>query len=151
MRPLATGILKPFTIRNRANRAKGLCQCGREPVQGKACCASCREKYRSYQGRLKAQVIAAYGGKCQCPSGKCRETIVEFLTIDHKHNDGSAHRAEHKMSSYRFYKWLLEQGCPTDRFQVLCWNCNMGKIGNRANRGVCPHEQGTKRGDAGVE
>ena len=57
MRPLATGILKPFTIRNRANRAKGLCQCGREPVQGKACCASCREKYRSYQGRLKAQVI----------------------------------------------------------------------------------------------
>ena len=86
-------------------------------------------------------VIRLYGGKCQCRSGRCHETNIGFLTIDHVNNDGAEHRREHKMSSYSFYKWLLEQGKPLDRFQLLCWNCNMGKVGNRVKRGTCPHEQ----------
>src|SRR5689334_23309544 len=37
--------------------------------------------------RLRAEVIAAYGGKCAC----CGETEQKFLTIDHEEGTGAEH------------------------------------------------------------
>lgn len=35
------------------------------------------------------------------------------------------------------YRWLMKNKYPSG-FQVLCWNCNMGK---QINGGVCPHHE----------
>ena len=72
-----------------------------------------------------------YGGKCVC----CGEQNIYFLTIDHTYNDGNEHRKE--VPAAVLYRWLEKNGYPKDRFQILCWNCNMGK---RLNNGVCPHK-----------
>ena len=138
-RPFVTGILKPATVKARANRSLGLCQCGKTPMPGKGYCEACKRAIMRSQGKLKETVIAMYGGKCQCPSGLCHESAIEFLNIDHKYNNGSAHRKAHKMSTYRFYTWLRDQPGPLEQFQVLCCNCNFGKVANRIERGVCPH------------
>lgn len=92
-------------------------------VQGKAR----REKH-------KALVLAAYGDVCAC----CGESLPMLLTIDHVNNNGSAHRKEMGNSS-RVYDWLIKSGFP-EGFQVLCWNCNIGKHMNGGTH--CPHLDG---------
>jgi hypothetical protein len=81
--------------------------------------------------KLKIEVIAAYGNACAC----CGETILEFLTIDHKKNDGAQHR---RSIGKGFYRWLRKMGYPKDDFQCLCMNCQWGK---KLNNGVCPHQE----------
>jgi hypothetical protein len=49
----------------------------------------------------------------------CKEDIYEFLSIDHKNNDGYAHR---KISS-NIYRDIINSGFPDD-LRVLCHNCN---------------------------
>lgn len=80
---------------------------------------------------LFLRVLAAYGNQCSC----CGERAPLFLTIDHKNNDGAAHRAQLKPGT-SIYRWLEKNGYPQDRFQILCWNCNMGRS---RNGGICPH------------
>ena len=80
---------------------------------------------------LRARIAVGYGGICQC----CGETEHRFLDLDHVFDDGKANRHKHG-SSYNEWHWLLRRGCPRDRHQLLCSNCNQGK---RRNRGVCPH------------
>jgi len=41
-----------------------------------------------YGLRIKREVIGHYGGKCAC----CGENCVDFLVLDHKNDDGNAHR-----------------------------------------------------------
>lgn len=91
--------------------------------------------------RVKMAAIAKYGGKCMC----CSETEPMFLTIDHINNDGKEHRAKLSRNSTQifsgqtFYRWLRRNGYPQDiGLQVLCFNCNMGKL---FNKGVCPHNE----------
>lgn len=79
---------------------------------------------------LRKQILAAYGNQCAC----CGEDTPEFLTVDHIHNDGCKHRRE--LGAQSFYSWLRREGFPKDRFQLLCYNCNMAK----AQYGRCPHE-----------
>lgn len=81
-----------------------------------------------YAAKLKAAVIAGYGGKCQC----CGETIAEFLTVDHLDGSGGQHR---KSLKRHFYLYLIENHFPRDKFRLLCMNCNFayGKYG------YCPH------------
>lgn len=101
--------------------------------------------------RLRHQAIEAYGGyKCAC----CGQTEPLFLTIDHIENDGAKHRAS--LGDWRgakMFRWLRDNGYPKG-FQVLCMNCNHGKM---RNNGVCPHQEGVttipkgsspKRGEA---
>jgi hypothetical protein len=38
-----------------------------------------------------------------------------------------------------FYMWLIRRGFPVG-FQVLCFNCN---IGRSMNGGICPHKEGS--------
>ena len=78
----------------------------------------------------KLGVIDAYGGKCVC----CGEDAYEFMTIDHKHNDGYVDRKWGRGTN--LYKFLRRLGYPKDRFQLLCWNCNCAK----GKYGYCPHE-----------
>jgi hypothetical protein len=85
---------------------------------------------------LRTEVLAAYGGVCQC----CGEARYEFLAIDHAFGDGKAHRAKSKAASSgkNFYYWLKERGFPQDEgLRVLCHNCN-NAIGFY---GYCPHQR----------
>ena len=89
-----------------------------------------REKMAERHRGLKDEAIAAYGGRCQC----CGETAREFLTIDHKNDDGAEHRKVVRAAD--ILRWLKARGWPQDDFQLLCWNCNCA----RGIHGVCPHE-----------
>lgn len=147
-------------------QAKGLCSCGRPVIQGKKTCEGCGKKNRAWyykrrelglctycgnkardgatrceecskkmsedKKRIRKEVMEAYGGPvCAC----CGETIERFLTIDHINNDGAEHRRAIRRNSIN--KWLVENNFPAG-YQVLCFNCNMGK---QLNGGVCPHKE----------
>jgi hypothetical protein len=88
--------------------------------------------------KVKLEVYNAYGGpKCNC----CGESHIEFLSLDHIHDDGAKHRRElfgdsRAGSSIRMYKWLKKNNYPKDIIQILCMNCNMAKH----IYGECPHK-----------
>jgi hypothetical protein len=83
--------------------------------------------------KLKQETINAYGGRCVC----CGETSMEFLCLDHIHNDGHVERKGSSGSGRAFYSKLKRQGFPKDRIQVLCQNCNSAK----GHYGYCPHQR----------
>lgn len=88
-----------------------------------------KSKNASLYQRAKKKVFDHYGRKCKC----CGEEEPMFLSIDHVNNDGGGrNRAER---GYVMYRNIVDQGFPK-AFQVLCWNCNVGK---QRNDGVCPH------------
>jgi len=68
---------------------------------------------------------------CAC----CKETIFDFLTLDHINKDGAAHRREIGKGD-RLLTWIIKNNYPP-RFRILCYNCNCGS----GRCGVCPHEQ----------
>jgi hypothetical protein len=117
----------------------GLCvYCGhRPPDPGGSKCEACRVKNREYGKRRKDLCFSHYGGYiCSC----CGETEEKFLTLDHIHNDGAAHRrhmnGDRRYRGTSIYGWLIRNRFPAG-FQVLCFNCNCGK---HLNGGICPHE-----------
>ncbi len=115
--------------------AAGICRsCGvpGKPLVTTRVCADCREIDRRRSIRIKAQIIAKYGGCCKC----CGESNLGFLTLDHVNNDGGVLRETgiHGVGS-SFYSKLTREPLD-DRLQVLCYNCNLGK---RSAEGVCPH------------
>lgn len=87
-------------------------------------------KKREADRALKREVIMAYGGRCQC----CGETHIEFLTIDHTDGSGAEHR-KRCGKGRRLYADLKAQGFPKDRYQCLCFNCNI----SLGFYGYCPH------------
>jgi hypothetical protein len=119
-------------------KAAGVCAgCGSaEALPERTLCAGCNERQLANQrksaARLRDQVILAYGGyRCAC----CGEAEPTFLTVDHVANGGNRHRREIGGCG-SFYRWLRKNHFPPG-FQVLCFNCNLGK---QLNGGVCPHE-----------
>lgn len=128
---------EPKQAKDRRDRLKkaGLCiQCGENPtLPNSVRCEGCALKLRidgnnSYR-KLRLKVISLYGGKCVC----CGETELDFLTMDHKNNDGFIQRKKTKAGSAT-YKMILKER-PND-VQVLCYNCNCAK----GHYGICPHE-----------
>lgn len=117
-------------------RAAGLCRCGAAPKEGATHCVRCLENDRKRTARarakLVAEVVAAYGGRCEC----CGEDEPRFLTVDHPNDDGAQHRRDTGGGSH-FYTWLRRQGFPPE-YRLLCFNCNIGRA---RNGGVCPHER----------
>lgn len=93
-----------------------------------------RKAGRSYRRELRAEMIAAYGGRCECPH--CNVDIPEFLTLEHKRKDGAAHRKRVGQNAQAQLLDLKRAGWPTDDFGLLCFNCNIG-----AGTGDCPHVQ----------
>ena len=67
---------------------------------------------------------------CAC----CAEGIYDFLCIDHINGDGAKHRRKLVNEKTSIYTWLVENHFPIG-FQVLCYNCNLGK----RNKKDCPH------------
>ena len=128
----------------------GLCpECGKnKPAKNHVRCAKClargktyhqehREKRlascRAWQQRLKLEVMTYYSDgrppSCQC----CGEDDLALLVLDHIKNDGKRHRQQ--VGSLYIYSWLTQHDFPKG-FQVLCFNCNMGKQFNGGTE--CP-------------
>lgn len=110
-------------------------------------CIDC-DKLRSkeFRWQLKIETIEAYGGECEC----CHEKHIEFLTIDHIHDDGKIERMRlfgdpQRGGGDHFYAWLKRQGYPQENYQCLCWNCQWAKY----RYGYCPHKKDTpeRRGE----
>ena len=92
-----------------------------------------RRTQREIKERLRDSVLLLYGNCCAC----CGETYQKFLTMDHVNNDGNKHK---QASGLRYggsalHYYLKIHNYPSG-FQILCWNCNMGKA---HNGGICPH------------
>jgi hypothetical protein len=85
----------------------------------------------AYRQRLRRKVIMGYGGRCNC----CGEDEYLFLELDHVNNDGAKERGKNRSTTSMFLLRIIKDGFP-DCYQVLCSNCNQGKV---LNHGVCPH------------
>ena len=105
----------------------------RSPATREAMKAAARNQWRV----LKAKIFESYGCRCVC----CGITEARFLTVDHIQRDGGQHRrllspGRGRRGSWKIYADIVRQGCPKDRYRILCMNCNwatrMGK--------PCPHE-----------
>ena len=126
--------------KRKAREAAGLCvMCAGkhgDPVPGKKSCQHCIDthKAKNYALTKRLLVFEKYGG-CHCACPGCFVTDHEFLTIDHIHNDGAAHRKQFKIDN--IYNWLIKNNYPPG-FQVLCMNCNFVK-GKRGRNGQCIH------------
>jgi hypothetical protein len=93
-----------------------------------------RRSYRRCHLAKRAIVISHYSNgtnRCAC----CGQDEVRFLCVDHLNNDGNVHRRTIGQGSNILYQWLIKNGLPPG-YQILCFNCNMGK----AIYGVCPHK-----------
>jgi hypothetical protein len=122
--------------RQNRNLEQGKCRCGKIRNKGLSCQACLDRKHR-YTRSIKAEVIAAYGGRCQCSCG-CSISALEFLTIDHVTGGGHKHRKSVKASGgFHFYRWLKAHGYPKRGFRAMCWNCNCA----RGVYGYCPLEK----------
>ena len=87
----------------------------------------------SNRNKLKAEVINHYSNGLNC-CACCKESDIRFLSIDHINNNGAEHRKSMRKSICR---WLRRNNYPIG-YQVLCFNCNLGKS---INKGICPHHQ----------
>ncbi|MFQ5573257.1 MAG: hypothetical protein ACE5EJ_03290 [Nitrosopumilaceae archaeon] len=95
------------------------------------------ERQKLFNRNLRKEVIDKYGSRCAC----CNEENLLFLTIDHVNNDGGKERQKlfgTKAGSTRSWYQKLKREPVRNDLQVLCFNCNLGKV---ANGGICPHEQ----------
>ena len=132
-------------VSSRKTRLRALGLCHRHPkeklLEDKAGCSLCRvwerNRERSYEKsrlqELKFTTFSAYGGVCVC----CGLADYRFLSIDHILNDGKIDGAKGFRGGASLYRHLRDAGYPTDRYQLLCINCNFAKS---QNDGVCPHE-----------
>ena len=84
-----------------------------------------------YRKQLRAEMIAAYGSKCNC----CGERIPELLTLEHVAGDGAKHRRGVGQNAQAQLVDLKKRGWPRDGYTVLCFSCNLGKGTGEA----CPH------------
>lgn len=74
-----------------------------------------------------------YGRMCNC----CGEEEPLFLTIDHVTNDASDDimKNGHRRAGRPLFVKIIRSAFP-DTYQILCFNCNLGK---NINKGTCPH------------
>ena len=112
----------------------------RAVLAGRVLCTRCGNIYHARAAelriQLKIEIMTHYCDgqpKCQC----CGEDELTFLNIDHVNNYGAKHRKLVVRRGNSIYRWLKMHKYP-DGFQVLCFNCN---IGRHINGGVCPHQQ----------
>lgn len=108
--------------------------CGKDlPAEGGTRCIRCRDTDRRFFARQRGQILDAYGNRCAC----CGESLPEFLTLDHVHNDGAIERG--RGSNSKLFGKIIKEGFPA-RYQILCWNCNCAK----GFYGECPHVRASR-------
>jgi len=82
------------------------------------------------QRAFKAEMIAAYGGKCAC----CGETEPVFLSLEHV--NGGGYQERKVGGAMGVWRRLRAEGWPKDGYRILCMNCQFGtKLGR-----TCPHK-----------
>ncbi len=115
-------------------RAYGKCLCcGKNPAPGMKTCEKTNQRAKNRNRQIKEQVLDHYGRECAC----CGESGLTFLCVDHINNDGAEHRKKAGIGGgSETYAWLVKESFP-DGFQILCYNCNIGK---HHSGGVCPHQ-----------
>jgi hypothetical protein len=86
---------------------------------------------REQRRKIKLEFILEYGGICSC----CGEPNVGFLTLEHKNGDGKEHRKKFHTTTQQLAD-LRRRGWPKDDYELLCYNCNLGRA---KNGGICPH------------
>jgi hypothetical protein len=98
------------------------------------------EYQKQLRRRHKMTLIKGYGGKCTC----CGETILEFLTLEHKNKDGKIHRkTKGCLGSMGTYRDIIRRGFPNE-CTILCMNCNYAeRYGHK-----CPHKALKLAGEA---
>jgi hypothetical protein len=88
----------------------------------------CKNNYH----KLKQLVFDNYGRVCVW----CGERHIEFLSIDHINDDGNIHRkniSHNGGNQQKMYRDIISEGFPKDRYQILCYNCNMAKHTHKYN------------------
>jgi len=113
------GVVKPLKAFKRVDKEK---------VYVFKTCMSCYDRRRRLKARKR--FLELYGGICVC----CGQADPRFLSIDHINNDGYKHR---ERIDDRDILTMAARHHRPDIFQILCFNCNMGK---ERNGGVCPHK-----------
>ena len=89
-------------------------------------CTSC------YKRLLQEIIFCKLNPICNC----CGENHRHFLQIDHIHNDGYLDKKDKSITSaIVYYEKIIKN---IQNFQILCANCNFGKL---INEGVCPHKK----------
>jgi hypothetical protein len=95
------------------------------------------QRHRTYTKahflELRAKVIELYGGKCEC----CGVNEYALLTIDHKSGKKDDKRMHGVRLVYDALNVFQQFGYPNDKYQLLCWNCNMSE----GFYGYCPHNE----------
>lgn len=84
---------------------------------------------------IRLEGIQAYGGKCSC----CGESEKKFLTLDHINGvlESEPRHGGERITGQKIWRYLRQNGWPTNNYQILCWNCNCAK----SIYGECPHKQ----------
>ena len=139
-------------IANKRNNLRSKVWREKYPDKVSACKKACyQKKIGEYKERSRLNgkkmrrlrkwcVMTFYSGAkfcCAC----CGETALDFLTIDHINNNGNKHRKDlfgkKAVAGDMFYNWLIKNNYPSG-YQVLCFNCNIGKS---IHGGLCPHKE----------
>lgn len=90
----------------------------------KIICSNC------YKRTLQEIIFFKLKESCNC----CGENNRYFLQIDHIHNDGYKDRKVRYKDAFKYYTNIINN---IENFQLLCANCNFGKL---MNDGICPHK-----------
>jgi len=71
--------------------------------------------------KIKAEMIAAYGGRCVC----CGDSHPEFLTLDHiGGRTAENHPWDLRQNGSSIYGKLKKLGWPKNAYRLMCMNCN---------------------------
>jgi hypothetical protein len=95
-----------------------------------------KERDKEYNQKMKELVYNHYSNgviECAC----CGEKEIDFLSIDHIHNDGGKHRKK-LGGSHAIFRWAIKNNF-SPIFQLLCMNCNFSK-GKKGNNCKCIHQ-----------
>lgn len=91
-----------------------------------------RQDEISWRAKIRAEFIAAYGGKCAC----CGEGHPEFLTLDHIGGRTELNHPWSGRAGTHIYAKLKKLGWPKNGYRILCMNCNWAvRYGS-----PCPHQ-----------
>jgi hypothetical protein len=99
--------------------------------------ASDRTRQKAAYKALFNEVLAAYGGRCNCPG--CDEWRPAFLSVEHKYGRRRPDGTKDTRTGAKLYRQVKAEGFP-DTYTVLCLNCNFAK-GKRNSGGRCQHER----------